>query len=433
MSAFGKVLALLNLFGAVALLYLAGVDYGRRQGWIHSVLMHEVVLSGLPLNNKELDKQGVPLAEQITPTDLASLFSAAGGSPVATQVEEVTRVHGIVSGKVTAATGTRQQTFVLARILLPLADTYLEREQLLACRVYLASDNTQAEFKARYEKALSGALARTDRTFEENFRFGIRIQGGEPSTAFTTLLLGMLGSNLDEIKKVDFNTVFNKALDTQHKDLQSRLDERFARAQLGTDKPPTGQAAAAQRLTIARLLFSLCTVLAEDPQKPVDAQKLLDSEEYKKNLRRVYVVCGLRTTLSGILADADHLRKMADTVDRSQARELTGFVADHSTLIEEVRERAYLVQRELARIKDNERKLTEQESLVKSRQRDVEQLRAELKESQTLTTEALAELRVLSDRVLKRRLELRDALRNNEEYEKKIRALEAVIRSRERK
>ncbi len=432
MSLFGKILALLNFLGAVALVYLAGVDYSKRQGWMHSVVMHEAVLRGLPLNNKELDKQGVPRVEQMNATDLASLFSSAGGSPVATQVDEIARVQGVVQGKIPAA-GTRPQTYVLAGILLPLAESYLEREQLLACRVYMASDQTLADFKARYEKALSTALARTDRTFEENFRYGMRSQGGEPSTAFTTLLLGMLPATPNEIKKVDFNAVFNKALDTQRDYLDSRLKERFAQAQLGTDKPPTAQAAQAQRLTIARLLFALCPVLAEDPQKPLDEQKILESEEYKKQLRRVYVVCGIRTTLSGILVEAEQLRKMADLVDRTQARELTGFVADHSTLIEEVRERAYLVQRELARIKDNERKLTQQEGLVKSRQRDVEQLRAELKESQTQTAEALAELQVLSDRVLKRRLELRDALRANLEYEKKIIALEAVIRSRERK
>ena len=49
MSLFGKILALLNIFGALALVYLAMMDYGKRQAWAYSYFRHELFYKGLPL------------------------------------------------------------------------------------------------------------------------------------------------------------------------------------------------------------------------------------------------------------------------------------------------------------------------------------------------------------------------------------------------
>ena len=49
MSLFGKILALLNIFGALGLVYVSMLDYGKRQSWAYSYYRHELVLNGLPL------------------------------------------------------------------------------------------------------------------------------------------------------------------------------------------------------------------------------------------------------------------------------------------------------------------------------------------------------------------------------------------------
>src|SRR5262249_17788351 len=97
MSLFGKILALFNVFGALALIALAGMDYGKRQAFAYSVVRHELVLRGLPLDSEERDpsrpeqerrltrEQGDPLVNQLSQKPLEDMFSQAGGNPVATQ------------------------------------------------------------------------------------------------------------------------------------------------------------------------------------------------------------------------------------------------------------------------------------------------------------------------------------------------------------
>jgi hypothetical protein len=460
MSLFGKILALFNIIGAVALFCLAAMDYGKRQSWAHSVLRHDLTLRGLPLNDQEKDKQGRPLVDMIGESTLAAMFSGVG-TPVKTQLEEVTRVQGLINSKVDSAKDqqgqplVRAQSFLLARILLPLSGSYLEREQLLACRTYLASDDTLKVLQKRYQDAFDAAIQRMgpQRSFEEAFQYVLRNQEGEPSEKLTELVLDEIKTvaptddqvkALYQKKQPRFETLFADALKKQNEQLKTRLQARFDAAKLTADVPVSqkGQAAAAQKLTIARLLFALCAVLADDaaaaelkgldPTTSDYATKVLGTQPYKTNLQRVYVVCGLRTTLAAIGEEASVLRRLAAAVARGQRQDQLTFILDNTTQIEDLRERAALLQTELERIADNNRKFTEQEALVKKRKAHVEEQETELKESRAKTADAIIELRKLSDQVREKRLELRDAIRKNEEAEKKVRELEAVIRARER-
>ena len=462
MSLFGKVLACFNIIGAVALFALAAMDYGKRQAWSYSVFRHELVLRGLPLDEKEEDRQGRPVLARLDPDNsptLASMFSGLG-TPVRTQAQEVKRVRGVVDARVEAA-GTnlqgpealRARTYLLARALLPLTDSYLEREELLTCQFYLASKATLDNWRRRYVEALDLALAQMGpkRSFEETFHHSVRTLGGEPSVAFTTILLGLLPPRGEDVKKkvddrsLQFDTLFVKALEAEHQQLKTRLAARFSRAELGTEvsRGQEGQATAAQKLAIARLLFALAPFLAEegagdqlkglDPASPVYADKVLTTEPYKQAIRRAYVVCGLRTILSAIGEEGAKERKLANAVVVSQRQEQLTFVLDNLWQIETLRDWAGTLDVEKARIEDNKRKLGEQAVLVKKRQLDVERLEMELKESRALTADAVTELRKLSEDVRAKRVELRDAIRRNEEDEKKIRDLEALIRARERK
>ena len=87
-----------------------------------------------------------------------------------------------------------------------------------------------------------------------------------------------------------------------------------------TDVPKgqDGQAVAAQKLTIARMLFAwACSWPSRppptsskglDPASSVFAEKVLQTQPYKDAARRVSVVCGVRMMLSAIGEEFDRSR-----------------------------------------------------------------------------------------------------------------------------
>ena len=89
MSLFGKILALCNILGAVAFVVMGFMDYATREKWAYANYVHDVALSGLPLDDKQLDDHGSPLKGNLSDGTKKEWF---GGSPVSTQVEEVDRV-----------------------------------------------------------------------------------------------------------------------------------------------------------------------------------------------------------------------------------------------------------------------------------------------------------------------------------------------------
>jgi hypothetical protein len=83
MSLFGKILAVLNLLGAAGLIYFASADYAKRQAWAHAYTRAELLLNGIPLDEKELDSSSQLAVERLggptSPT--CSSRPAAGRSP----------------------------------------------------------------------------------------------------------------------------------------------------------------------------------------------------------------------------------------------------------------------------------------------------------------------------------------------------------------
>src|SRR5436309_11839361 len=161
MSLFGKILALLYVFGAIGLFVLGVMDYGKRQAWAYSVLQHELVLRGIPLDDQERDEQGRPLVERVSEKNLEELFAQAGGNPQPTQVAELQRVQKKFEDRLDSLKAgdgqplLRQQMELLARLLLPLSSSYPEREELLAARHYFASDARAGEFQNRYRQGFN--------------------------------------------------------------------------------------------------------------------------------------------------------------------------------------------------------------------------------------------------------------------------------------
>lgn len=472
MSLFGKILALLNVFGAIALFVLAILDYGARQTWAHNVLQHELLLEGMPLDDDERDAQGRPMVHALPQKTVADHFASVGGNPQATQVDEVKRLQAAFDRELDSKT-PREQTYYLARLLLPLSDNYGERQEMLAARHYFADEARLKEFRERYRKGFEGARKRTSEeikapanpkaaklTFDEALYVDMRAQGGEPSDAFTMTFLGQLPANVRKdpalLKTVDFDKTFDKTVAVNLAALRDRLNLKFARALTGTnldsvtvalepdEKSKLGKAARTQKRAIARLLFALAHPIAEDEVKD-DAklkaitdrhssafvEALADTDAYKEKVRRVYAVCGLKMTLAAIADEIAEVRKEAAEAIRAQDQDLSNFVTDHGNLVEELRDRYELLKTAEDRVKDNRDKLKAQQEVVKQSQAKVMELQAKLLSERKLTADEATELGKVSTEVLKLRLEVRDAIKQTEEAEKEIRRLEAIIRARE--
>ncbi|MFQ3593062.1 MAG: hypothetical protein SNJ82_07715 [Gemmataceae bacterium] len=430
MSLFGKILTVLNLLGAAALIYLASVDYSVRQQWAYVAFRYDLMLQGIPLDANQTDKRGLPIVEQITDDALRELFSTVGGNPSRTQLDEVAAVRSRIDSTVAAhQADPRAQSFVLANILMPFADTLLERDEYLAIQTHFQDDKTLAALKNRYQTAIAQAkrpgISGADRTFEMAFRLAVRAQGGVPSEAYTNWIAAKLPN--DASAAVDVDALFKEAVELQRQVMLKRLDTLFAAA-LTTAEQSTGAAAdrpknspTSQRAAIARLLFGLSNSLAATP------------EELPRLLTRVYVVCGIKTGLNAITARTTALREIEAQINSAIDDERTQFLSDEFLLLEQARMIAARWRDELASIAENTANVNKQALTVKSRQADVEQAEAELKASLQVTEATLKELQQITERVRVARIQARDLLDQLSQREQTIRQLEQKVQIAETK
>ena len=157
MSTLGKVLVFLNLVAAIAVVAFIPLDYGRRRSWAYAAYLYDLRASGLPFDKEEKDENGVPKVNRLTPGVLADVFQGVG-PPVATQAEELDRVKQALQARADGeGPGTKEQK--LARILLPLARTFGEREALLrrlADDKSNKTDDLEEQLNRAFEEARAG-------------------------------------------------------------------------------------------------------------------------------------------------------------------------------------------------------------------------------------------------------------------------------------
>src|SRR5262249_8011505 len=157
------------------------------------------------------------------------------GDGRATQVEEVTNLQKTFEKTLAAMPTEREQTYYLARILLPLSETYLEREELLAARHYFASDALMNELRKRYQIGFDEAKARVMEevkagpklTFEEALSVAMRAQYGEPSDAFTMRYLEQVPTDPAQLKVARSDPLFDKAVKAQLAAFRERMKQKF--------------------------------------------------------------------------------------------------------------------------------------------------------------------------------------------------------------
>lgn len=179
MSLFAKILTGLNVLAAIALLIIAGKDYGLRQSWAKAVFLNELAIQGLPL---EADDGAWPLPlgsaqqaaagdrhhtwrapgrrliDDLGPETLNSAFRGAG-EPVQTQQEELERIKAQVLNDIDGAANEREKRQKLAAYLLPLAVDIAERDKLSDwiapnSKTTLSIDRLRGDLEARINDAL---------------------------------------------------------------------------------------------------------------------------------------------------------------------------------------------------------------------------------------------------------------------------------------
>ena len=88
MSLLGKILAILNLLMVVALIALGIMDYGKRLELSNGLFLGDLLLKGLPVDDKEIDSTGLAIAPRISSKTLQDI----GGGTAKTQQAEALAV-----------------------------------------------------------------------------------------------------------------------------------------------------------------------------------------------------------------------------------------------------------------------------------------------------------------------------------------------------
>jgi hypothetical protein len=426
MSLLGKVLAFLNVLAAIGFVCVAAMDYGKRQTWSHAVFMADLMIHGLPLDAQEVGPDGRPRVERISDPTKGKLFERAGGAPASpTQEDEVKRVEGQVGSAVASAGDAKSQAGALARILMPFAETNLQRERLFACFFWLGSPQNQKVLTDRFQLAFNQAAqkfreqpppGRARPTFDELFNDALEAQGGEPAGPLAAAFVRAVTTGGNK----PFAQAFDEAIEAQRAELDEQLKALFTEAKTGKRHTPNGGKLdpSERRRAVARLLFNLLDAVPD--QAAAQAQGMIETPKF----RRFLAVVGLREAVGAVAGQAENLTRIDDELAAERSRDMGRFARDHMARLAEVRQRAQEVADHDADLRRKNEQLLAQEELVKKRQAEVESYRTELAASRKETAERLQELRTMSQSLFAERVKLRDASRENQKLEKDLHKLE---------
>jgi hypothetical protein len=424
MSLWGKILALLNVIAAAGFIYLASADYATRQTWAYAVFRQELAINGLPLQAEDTDFEGVPVVERIHEPTRKELFPTGG--PVLTQVEEVGRVRGAVETRINGLTDRDARMAYCARVLEPFARTGSEYERFAAYRTNLASAKALADLKQQFGQAYQDAVRRVrrppedskKRTLREAFDEALLVRRGYADGPFADALFAALRYDAEKapnaIPTTPFDKAFDEALAAQDEKLRQDTLNLFTDALLTQGRSPEER-----KHRIAGLLFGMVAGNAEEASPP-GAAGLTEDPAF----RRFVTVVGVRAAVGSVHDAAGGLAVVAGQVQVQRGREVRLFARRHAVLLDRVRDRARLVETEASQLRRRQELVTAHEEELKKRRRDVEQHVEELAKQRKETAERVATLRDLADRLFKDRVALRQAMQNNQQMEKQIRALE---------
>ena len=153
----GKILAVFNVLAAIGFLTVAIMDYGKQHAWATLLFQEQILREGLPVDETALDEDGEVIAKKIGTYSQQQLTSS--GTPVTTQLAEVKLRQSAVQSAIDGAGGEAEQRQKMAAILLPLATSFGEREELKKQIFTAPIDQLRGEdgpVKAAFREALEG-------------------------------------------------------------------------------------------------------------------------------------------------------------------------------------------------------------------------------------------------------------------------------------
>ena len=476
-AGFIGLLAVANFFGALLFIWVGVMDYAKREAWAYANFTHDVLVDGLPLDDKEMDPYESPLRYKLGDSTKKEWFPS---NPVSTQVEEVNRVKKAVDAQVAGAGDDAvKQTMEYARILKPFATNNGEREYLVGIQFYLGSPEDQARLRKRLDDAFIIAVANyaprtSDLKFETAFADACREVGGVPAPAVEQAFVKYLPAKPektfadaakealavappDPVKnpispeqyhydmaraflaflrddknavlrkpgddpakvKGALDDVFQATLPPIHDNLKGQYDALFDAALVGPkslDPSKTDRVRDYQREAIARLLFNMVEVL--DPNAP--AQGVTGSPDYT----RFVTVVGLNMAAHEINEQAQVLQTIGEQLQGARDRERADFAAAYRARIDELQARAVLLHDANDLLARKTQQLADEDQAVRKQQDKVKNAEAELADARSKTDAEMTKLRKTSDSLHKMRIEGRDLLGENLELEKQIRDLE---------
>jgi hypothetical protein len=415
MSIFGKILAFLNVFAVLGVVALMGMNYAKRQNWEYAVFRQDLMINGLPLDDKETDQLQQPIVSKIGEKTRQDLFRQVFPStPVATQKEELDRVQGFLRGQFQNAGDKKKQIAALARILMPMADTIEQRRRMVAYQSYLQDDNAFAVLKQRLLAAHTAAMARREgpeKPYEERFHDALALTFSDPP--------GVLGEEFLAVMKLDpkqnFDAALEKSLDNQLAQLQSQFDQMFSDAAKGGQDVQAGSPSQQKKRAIARLLFNMVEVA--NPNVNPD----LGDPAY----RRVFVVVGVKAATEAVNDQAAILQALTFETQAERLRERNLFAVQHRKAVDMVLEKKAEVDQHNLLLSVKKKEKETHETALARRREDVQKYEEQLATERRKTTQNLEQLRKLSARLFDERVKLRDTSEDNQKLEKQIRALEA--------
>jgi hypothetical protein len=427
MSLLGKILAILNVFGVIAFVVLAGMVFAKRQSWAHAVHRQDLAINGLPLSADEVDPQGVPQADKFSNLDRKELFPT--GEPVLNQEDEVRRLQNQVTARVRNQAGDPlNQMLTCTTILEPFAQTAAEQERYAAYRKYLAAPDRLKALKAQLAKAFETAkrtmrqppAEHQKRTFREAFDEALFDQTGWTGGPFVDGVFAALGRDPAKVDAAEFDAAFDRALEKQRNDLVQLVQEKFTDA-LKSDKQGEKRSEEQRKRRIAHLLFCLVAGGAEAAPQPAGGAEDLTVDPA---FRRFTTVVGVRAAVEAVRQQAATLGQIASELQTEWGRQQSTFAVRHARVLDRLRDRARQVEAENAQIKKLNDLVNAHEEQLKKKRVTVKTYQDDLAEARDQTAKDVKELRDLAALLHKERLKLRDAMDTNQKLEKQIRTAE---------
>lgn len=416
MSIFGKILAIVNVLAVVGVSVLLAMNYSKRLNWEHAVFFQDLLINGLPLDDKETDALQDPIAAKIGAKAQQDLFKQASpNTPVTTQQAELDRVKNALSSSIQAAGDAHKQIDTLAYILMPMADTIAQRSRLVAYRANLRDDKTFKALKARLFAAHQAAIAPQQgraKPYEERFADALAVTFSDPPGPFAEAFVAEMKANPNQ----NPDAALNQSLSKHLAQLQGEFEQMFRNALNGGEGAQPG-APTQQKRTIARLLFNMVEILSPPA---ANAPPSLRDPAYQ----RFFIVVGVKSAVEAVNDQANILQGLTFETKADRQRERDLFALEHRKAVSLVLDKKTAVEQHntLLAIKKTEKE--RHDVALESRRLNVKEYEEQLAAERQKTVHNLALLRQLSDQLFDERVKLREKGEDNQKLEKEIRTLE---------